>query len=58
MSDVPHWIGQVGMVLSLIFCGAFLAGAWWVGVLLLIPISALVVLESKYDRSLRGARRG
>ncbi len=47
MSDVPHWIGQVGMVLSLIFCGAFLAGAWWVGVLLLIPISALVVLESK-----------
>lgn len=56
MSDVPHWIGQVGMVLSLIFCGAFLAGAWWVGILLLIPVFALIVLENRYERGLRETR--
>jgi hypothetical protein len=50
---MPHWIGQVGLVLALIFCGAFLAGAWWLGVLLLIPLFALVVLENRYERRMR-----
>jgi hypothetical protein len=51
---MPHWIGQVGLVLSLIFCGSFLAGAWWFGLILLIPLFALVVLENGYERRLRG----
>jgi hypothetical protein len=47
---MPHWIGLVGLVLSLILCGGFLAGAWWLSVLLLIPLFALVVLENRYER--------
>jgi len=57
MAHVPHWIGQVGLVLSLIFCGSFLGGAWWVGVLLLIPLFAVVVLENRYERGLMGKTR-
>ena len=40
----------------MIFCGTFLAGAWWVGVLLLIPLFAVVVLENRYERGLMGTR--
>lgn len=58
MSYVPHWIGLVGLVLSLIVCGSFLAGAWQLAILLLIPLFALVVLESRYERGLMGPGRG
>jgi len=34
----------------LLFCGAFLAGEWWLGILLLIPCFALVIIENKYMR--------
>jgi len=47
---MPHWIGQAGLVLSLIMCGSFLAGAWWIALLLLIPLFALVVVENRYER--------
>jgi Flp pilus assembly protein TadB len=53
---MPHWIGQVGLVLALIFCGAFLAGQLWLAVLLMIPLFALVVLENRYERRLRSER--
>ena len=47
---VPRWIGAVGFVLALIFCGAFLGGALWLAILLLIPCFVLVILEIRYER--------
>lgn len=58
MSHVPNWIGQTGLVLALLFCGAFLGGWLSVAVPLLIPLFALVVLENRYERGLMGTRRG
>ena len=52
MTHVPHWIGQVGLVLSLILCGAALGGQLWFAVFLLIPCFALVILENRYERGL------
>jgi hypothetical protein len=57
MSYVPTWIGSAGFVLSMVICGAFLGGAWWLAILLLIPGFALVVLENRYERGLIGTRR-
>ena len=56
MPYIPSWIGQVGLVLTLIICGAFLGGWWWVAVLLMIPGFALVILENRYERGLMGPR--
>ena len=56
MTHVPQWIGLVGLVLMLIFCGAFLAGMLWMAVPLLIPLFALFVLEYRYERGLIRAR--
>jgi membrane-bound ClpP family serine protease len=58
MPEVPHWIGQVGLVLGLLLCGAFLGGALWLAVLLMIPCFALVLIESRYEQGLMGTRRG
>jgi hypothetical protein len=58
MSRVPNWIGHTGLVLALIFCGAFLGGLLWVAVPLLIPLFALIVLENRYERGLMGTRGG
>ena len=54
---MPHWIGLVGLALSLVLCGAFLAGLWWVAVLLSIPIFALVALENRYERRMAEKQR-
>jgi membrane-bound ClpP family serine protease len=53
---MPHWIGLVGLVLSLIFCGAFLAGIPLLAVIFLLLCFALVVLENRYERGLRSER--
>jgi membrane-bound ClpP family serine protease len=58
MPYIPRWIGYVGLVLSLIFCGAFLAGQLWFAVLLMIPCFALVILENRHERGLMGTRGG
>jgi hypothetical protein len=58
MSDVPRWVGSVGLVLMFIFCTAFLGGYLWLFVLLLIPCAALVVIENRYERGLLATRRG
>jgi hypothetical protein len=50
MQRVPQWIGLAGMVLILIFCGAILGGELWLGMLLLIPLFALVALENRHER--------
>lgn len=56
MTHVPHWIGQVGLVLALILCGAALGGQLFFALFLLIPCFALVILESRYERGLMGRR--
>jgi len=53
---MPGWIGAVGFVLLMIFCGAFLGGQLWFAVLILIPCFVLVVLENRYERGLIGTR--
>jgi hypothetical protein len=50
MHDVPHWIGYVGLVLQLIFCGAFLGGVPFVAVIFLLLCFVLVAVENKYER--------
>ena len=50
MTGVPSWVGFAGLVLMLIFCGAFLGGELWFAVFLLIPCFALVLLENRYER--------
>jgi membrane-bound ClpP family serine protease len=57
MSHVPRWIGQVGIVLGLILCGAFLGGQLWLAVILMIVGLALVVLENRYERGLVGPKK-
>ena len=57
MPYVPSWIGSVGFVMLMIFCGAFLGGGWWFSILLLIPCFALVIIENRYERGLIGTRR-
>lgn len=57
MPETPRWIGFVGMLLTLAFCGFILAGQLLLGVLVMIASIALVVLESRYDRGLMGVRR-
>ena len=49
---MPQWIGYVGLVLSLLFCGAFLAGVPWMAVIFLVLCFALVVVENRYERRL------
>jgi hypothetical protein len=50
MTHVPHWIGQVGLVLALIFCGSFLAQVPLLAMIFLLLCFALVVLENRYER--------
>jgi hypothetical protein len=56
MDYVPSWIGAVGFVLMMIFCGAFLGGQLWFAIFVLIPCFALVVLENRYEQGLIGTR--
>ena len=56
MDYVPSWIGAVGFVLMMIFCGAFLGGQLWFAIFMLIPCFALVVLENRYEQGLIGTR--
>ncbi len=56
-SDVPRWIGLVGMVLVLVLCGSALAGQLWLTTLLIIAGIAMVVLENRYQRGLIGTKR-
>jgi hypothetical protein len=55
MPQVPHWIGFVGLLLSLIMCGALLADQLWLFILLVVLGLALVRLESRYARGIPNA---
>lgn len=44
----PRWIGGVGFVLLMVFSMATIAGEMWVALVSLIPLFALVVLETRY----------
>jgi len=55
MPRVPHWIGFVGLVLSLLMCGALLANQLWLFILLVVLGLALVRLEIKYEQGTRHA---
>ena len=57
MPETPRWIGFVGMVLTLVFCGSILGGQLLLGVLVMMVTIGLVVLESRYDRGLMGTQR-
>jgi hypothetical protein len=57
MHDVPRWIGQVGLPLQLLFCGAFLAGVPFLAMIFLLLCFALVVVENRYERRLMGSER-
>jgi hypothetical protein len=50
MPHTPHWIGHVGLVLSLILCGSLLASQLWLFILTVVLGLALVVVENRYDR--------
>jgi hypothetical protein len=52
MPQVPHWIGFVGLLLSLIMCGALLADQLWLFILLVVLGLALVRVESRYARDI------
>jgi membrane-bound ClpP family serine protease len=52
MPHVPHWIGFVGLLLSLIMCGALLADQLWLFILLVVLGLALVRVESRYARDI------
>ena len=54
MTHVPHWIGFVGLVLQLIFCGAFLAGVPLLAVIFLLLCFALLAIENRYERQQAG----
>ena len=56
MPHVPHWIGYVGLMLSLILCGSVLAGQLWLFILVIVLCLALVVVENRYERGLVGTR--
>jgi len=56
MPRVPHWIGFVGLVLSLLMCGALLANQLWLFILLVVLGLALVRLEIKYEQAARADR--
>jgi hypothetical protein len=45
MHDVPHWVGLGGLVLSLLFCGAFLAQVPLLAIIFVLLCIALVVVE-------------
>jgi hypothetical protein len=55
MPQVPHWFGFVGLLLSLIMCGALLADQLWLFILLVVLGLALVRLESRYGRGIPNA---
>jgi uncharacterized membrane protein len=48
---VPNWIGQVGLVSMLLFCGSFLAQIPLLAMLFLAVGIAMVVLENRYERA-------
>ena len=52
MSHVPHWVGMTGLVLGLLFCGAFLGGSPLLAVIFMVLSLALVVVENRYERGL------
>jgi hypothetical protein len=56
MPHVPNWIGYVGLVLQLIFCGAFLGGVPLLAMIFLLLCFAMVVVENRYERGLMGTR--
>jgi hypothetical protein len=51
---MPQWIGQVGLVAMLLFCGAFLAQVPLLALVFLAAGIAVVVLENKYERGMTG----
>jgi hypothetical protein len=56
MHHVPHWVGLGGLVLSLLFCGAFLAQVPLLAIIFVLLCIALVVVENRYERGLMGTR--
>jgi uncharacterized membrane protein len=48
---MPHWIGQVGLVSMLLFCGSFLAQIPLLAMLFLVVGLAMVVLENRHERA-------
>ena len=55
MTHIPHWIGQVGLVMMLLFCGSFLGQVPLLAMIFLLLGFAMVVLENRYER---GTGRG
>jgi len=47
---VPHWVGLVGLVMMLLFCGSFLAQVPFLAMIFLLLGVAMVVLENRYER--------
>jgi len=48
---VPNWIGQVGLLSMLMFCGSFLAQIPLLAMLFLVVGLAMVVLENRHERA-------
>ena len=55
---VPNWIGLVGLVSMLLFCGSFLAQVPLLAMLFLVIGLAMAVLENRHERGLMGTPRG
>jgi uncharacterized membrane protein len=51
MAMVPNWIGQVGLLSMLMFCGSFLAQIPLLAMLFLVVGLAMVVLENRHERA-------
>ena len=51
MAMVPNWIGQVGLLSMLMFCGSFLAQIPLLAMLFLVVGLAMVVLENRHQRA-------
>jgi uncharacterized metal-binding protein len=51
---MPNWIGQVGLIAMLIFCGSFLAQIPLLAMVFLVVGLAMAVLENKYEQGTTG----
>jgi membrane protein implicated in regulation of membrane protease activity len=54
---MPHWIGLVGLVATVIFCGAFLAHGYPLLALVFLAVGvATILLANKYERKMGQGR--
>jgi hypothetical protein len=56
--DVPNWVGLVGLVLMLCFCGSFLGQVPLLAMIFLLLSFAMFVVENRYERGLMGTKKG